>query len=48
MTISNQPTCKLFTDEQRFTQLSGFYEEERRTVWMMLRARPRQIGRAHV
>lgn len=41
MTISNQPTCKLFTDEQRFTQLSGFYEEERRTVWMMLRARPR-------
>ncbi|WBT60385.1 crotonase/enoyl-CoA hydratase family protein [Kosakonia oryzendophytica] len=41
MTIINHATCKLFTDDERFTQLSGFYEEERRTVWMMLRARPR-------
>lgn len=41
MTVINQPTCKLFTDPERFTQLSAWYEEERRTVWMMLRAQPR-------
>ncbi|AXF64510.1 crotonase/enoyl-CoA hydratase family protein [Leclercia sp. W17] len=41
MTIINQATCKLFTDSARFTQLAGYYEEERRTVWMMLRAQPR-------
>ncbi|MEX5382963.1 crotonase/enoyl-CoA hydratase family protein [Cronobacter muytjensii] len=41
MTVFNQSTCKLFTDAARFTQLSGFYEEERRIIWMMLRAQPR-------
>ncbi|STQ11517.1 enoyl-CoA hydratase/isomerase [Enterobacter cloacae] len=41
MTVINQATCTLFTDTERFTQLSGYYEEERRTVWMMLRAQPR-------
>lgn len=41
MTVLNQPTCKLFTDASRFTQLSAWYEEERRTVWMLLRAHPR-------
>lgn len=41
MTVINQATCKLFTDNERLTQLSGYYEEERRTVWMMLRAQPR-------
>jgi len=41
MTIINQATCKLFTDSVRFTQLAAYYEEERRTVWMMLRAQPR-------
>lgn len=41
MTIINQPTCTLFTEPERFTQLSGYYEAERRTVWMMLRAQPR-------
>ena len=41
MTVINQTTCTLFTDTERFTQLSGYYEEERRTVWMMLRAQPR-------
>lgn len=41
MTVINQATCKLFTDTERFTQLSCYYEEERRTVWMMLRAQPR-------
>lgn len=41
MTVINQLTCKLFTDTTRFTQLSGYYEAERRTVWMMLRAQPR-------
>lgn len=41
MTVINQATCKLFTDPERFTQLAGYYEEERRTVWMMLRAQPR-------
>lgn len=41
MTVINQPTCKLFTDTERFTQLSAYYEEERHTIWMMLRAKPR-------
>ncbi|ENK7102701.1 crotonase/enoyl-CoA hydratase family protein [Enterobacter kobei] len=41
MTVINQPTCTLFTETERFTQLSGYYEAERRTVWMMLRAQPR-------
>ncbi len=41
MTVINQPTCTLFTDTERFTQLSVYYEAERRTVWMMLRAQPR-------
>ncbi|MGG5839735.1 crotonase/enoyl-CoA hydratase family protein [Huaxiibacter chinensis] len=36
-----QATIKLFTDSERFTQLAGYYEEERHTVWMMLRAQPR-------
>lgn len=37
----DQATIKLFTDAERFTQLAGYYEEERHTVWMMLRAQPR-------
>jgi len=41
MTVINQATCKIFTDTERFTQLSCYYEEERGTVWMMLRAQPR-------
>lgn len=41
MTVINQPTCTLFTDTERFSQLSGYYEAERHTVWMMLRAQPR-------
>lgn len=41
MTVLNHPTCKLFTDSTRYTQLCAYYEEERRTVWMMLRAQPR-------
>ncbi|WP_414149761.1 crotonase/enoyl-CoA hydratase family protein [Enterobacter sp. BNK-18] len=41
MTVINQPTCTLFTDTERFTQLSAYYEEERHTIWMMLRAQPR-------
>lgn len=41
MTVINLATCKLFTDTERFTQLSCYYEEERRTVWMMLQAQPR-------
>lgn len=41
MTVINQTTCTLFTDAERFTQLAAYYEAERRTVWMMLRATPR-------
>lgn len=41
MTVIDQATCKLFTDPERFTQLAGYYEEERRTLWTMLRAQPR-------
>ncbi|MCG3102487.1 enoyl-CoA hydratase, partial [Enterobacter sp. DRP3] len=31
MTVINQLTCTLLTDSKRFTQLSGYYEAERRT-----------------
>lgn len=41
MTVINQATCTLFTDTERFTQLAAYYEEERHTVWMMLRSQPR-------
>jgi DSF synthase len=41
MNIINLATCKLFTDSELYTQLAGYYEEERHTVWMMLRAQPR-------
>ncbi len=41
MTVINQATCTLFTDAERFTQLSAYYEADRRTVWMMLQAQPR-------
>ncbi|HDR2892322.1 TPA: crotonase/enoyl-CoA hydratase family protein [Enterobacter soli] len=41
MTVINQATCTLFTDAERFTQLAAYYEEERHTVWMMLRSQPR-------
>ncbi|WP_404808337.1 crotonase/enoyl-CoA hydratase family protein [Mangrovibacter yixingensis] len=41
MILNNQPGCERFTDTDRFTQLVGYYEEERRTVWMMLSSQPR-------
>ena len=41
MTVINQPTCRLFTEAGQTTQLVAYYEEGRRTMWMMLRAQPR-------
>ena len=41
MSVINQPTCRLFTEAGETTQLDAYYEEERRTMWMMLRAEPR-------
>lgn len=41
MTVLNQPTCRLFTEMGKTTQLDAYYEEERHTMWMMLRAGPR-------
>ena len=41
MTVINQPTCRLFTEAGQTTQLVAYYEEGRRTRWMMLRAQPR-------
>jgi len=41
MTVINQATCRLFNEAGQMTQLSAYYEEERRTMWMMLRAQPR-------
>ncbi|EED4925603.1 crotonase/enoyl-CoA hydratase family protein [Salmonella enterica subsp. diarizonae] len=37
MTVLNNPSCRLLTTSEKFTRLSAYYEEERRTVWMMLR-----------
>ncbi|MCU5775685.1 crotonase/enoyl-CoA hydratase family protein [Erwiniaceae bacterium BAC15a-03b] len=41
MTVINQATCRLFTEAGHTTQLAAYYEEERRTMWMLLRAEPR-------
>lgn len=41
MTVINQATCRLFTEMGKTTQLSAYYEEDRRTMWMLLRAEPR-------
>ena len=41
MTVINQATCRLFTEVGNTTQLVAYYEEGRRTMWMMLRAQPR-------
>ncbi|WMY73534.1 crotonase/enoyl-CoA hydratase family protein [Buttiauxella selenatireducens] len=38
--IKFQNTLK-FTDDNKYTQLAGYYEEERKIVWMMLNAHPR-------
>lgn len=40
MTVINQATCRLFTEVGNTTQLVAYYEEGRRTMWMMLRAQP--------
>ncbi|PKH26816.1 enoyl-CoA hydratase [Enterobacterales bacterium CwR94] len=41
MTVINQSTCRLFNEAGQTTQLSAYYEEERKTMWMLLRAQPR-------
>lgn len=41
MSVINQPTCRLFTEAGHLTQLAAYYEEERRTLWMLLKAEPR-------
>lgn len=41
MTVINQTTCRLFTEAGDNTQLSAYYEEERHTMWMLLRSQPR-------
>ncbi|WP_312979441.1 crotonase/enoyl-CoA hydratase family protein [Atlantibacter sp.] len=41
MTIITHPDCHLFTDSAQYTQLSAWYEEKRKTIWMMLNAQPR-------
>ncbi|KGT88917.1 enoyl-CoA hydratase [Erwinia typographi] len=41
MTVINQTTCRLFNEVGQTTQLSAYYEEGRRTMWMLLRAQPR-------
>ncbi|QHM71127.1 crotonase/enoyl-CoA hydratase family protein [Mixta intestinalis] len=41
MSVINQPTCRLFTEAGQTSQLDAYYEEERRTMWMLLRAEPR-------
>lgn len=41
MTIITHPDCRLFTNSAQYTQLSAWYEEKRKTIWMMLNAQPR-------
>jgi DSF synthase len=35
------PECRPFHEAGEFSQLSAYYEEDRRTMWMMLRSAPR-------
>ncbi|WP_075181881.1 crotonase/enoyl-CoA hydratase family protein [Pantoea sp. 1.19] len=41
MSVINQATCRLLTEAGQTQQLTAYYEEERRTLWMLLRAEPR-------
>lgn len=35
------PGCRPFHEASEFSQLTAYYEEDRRTMWMMLRSEPR-------
>ncbi|EJH1903286.1 crotonase/enoyl-CoA hydratase family protein [Salmonella enterica] len=37
MNFLNNPPCRQLTTSDQYTRLSAYYEEERHTVWMMLR-----------
>lgn len=41
MNLIIHPDCRPFTEAGNLTQISAFYEEGRRVMWMMLRAQPR-------
>ncbi|WP_353149104.1 crotonase/enoyl-CoA hydratase family protein [Pollutimonas bauzanensis] len=41
MHLTNHPNCRPFNEAGELTQISAFYEEDRRVMWMMLRATPR-------
>ncbi|NYT62788.1 crotonase/enoyl-CoA hydratase family protein [Alcaligenaceae bacterium] len=38
---TNHPNCRPFTEAGKLTQIAAFYEDDRRAMWMMLRAAPR-------
>lgn len=38
---TTHPNCRPFTEAGELTQISAFYEDDRRVMWMMLRAAPR-------
>lgn len=41
MTIITHPDCTLLTNDVQYSQLSAWYEEKRKTIWMMLNSHPR-------
>lgn len=41
MRLDVTPGCRLFHEAGEFSQLTAYYEEERHTMWMMLRSAPR-------
>jgi DSF synthase len=41
MNLKNNPACRPFLEAGDLSQISAYYEEERHTMWMMLRSRPR-------
>lgn len=41
MHLINHPNCRPFTEAGKLTQISAFYEDDRRVMWMMLHAAPR-------
>jgi len=41
MNLKDHPGCRPFTEAGELSQVSVYYEEGRRTIWMMLASRPR-------
>jgi len=48
MQFDLNPACRPFHEAGEFSQLKAYYEEDRRTMWMMLRSEPRPCFNQHL